>query len=40
MTNPIDFDNFHLMTVYPEEERIKGASVDDAKPVSFPRLER
>lgn len=38
-TNPIGFDNSQLMSIYPEERRIKRASVDYAKTVSFPRLE-
>lgn len=38
-TNSIGFDDSQLMPVYPEEKRIKRASVDDAKTIGFPMLE-
>jgi hypothetical protein len=38
-TDPIDFDNSHFVTVYPEGERTERASVNNTKAVRFSRLE-
>jgi hypothetical protein len=39
-TNAVGFDNAHLMTIDPKEERGKGASVQDAESICLPRLKR